>query len=367
MESVELKRCYLGNSAFYGCVKLKNVTWTDAYTSSEEIFRYTPFERSMEMLIIGEVLQKYNGMKKTVVIPENVKRIGANAFYENKTLKEVLLPKAVSYIGQFAFGRCDKLTSVNLENVLQIHNGAFRDCEFFCNYTAFNERVAFYGDPFGGSLLGKTNTTPDGIVINKILVKAGYNFIDDVWHISEGICRITCEEAYHLYPCYGKTVVIPESVKEINNLICFKYAKKIIIKSNNIIIGNSPDLSQCIEDFIICFDTKEGLSEFMFYRPKWKKDNPVYAAVEQLYTSFFERIDRWGISEYDDNILKIGLTYRQMLDIAYKRLIGGYMLKEKNREKYMDFVRTHYKKGLKYATEENNEAKIEFFVKLCKR
>ena len=117
--------------------------------------------------------------------------------------------------------------------------------------------------------------------------------------------------------------------------------------------------------FTLCFETENGISEFEFYYPKWREGNPAYNAVEILYKTFFSgmRLDR-AISHYDEEILTVGLSYRQTLDIAYKRLTGGFELYDKDRKRYMDFVHTHRKKGLRYATAEKNEQKIEFFKAL---
>lgn len=67
---------------------------------------------------------------------------------------------------------------------------------------------------------------------------------------------------------------------------------------------------------------------------------------------------------YDEGILNIGLSYRQMLDIAYRRIKGGYLLTDRNRQKYTDLLTVHRKKGLEYAREENNEEKAELFAAL---
>lgn len=366
LECVELNVCSFGKGAFYGCDNLWSVKWTIVESPSEEVFYNTPFEKSQELLIINNILQRYSGKEKIFVVPEGVKKIGSNAFSWCKTLERVVLPESVNSIGECAFIRCDSLKEINLENVFDIHDSAFGGCTSFGGNVRFNERVTFYGTPFWHSLLGDENTTPDGIVINDTLMTMGNNFIDDVWTISEGIRRISCDKqsGFTMFGCYGKTVIIPRSMEKIDTLNCFEHAKRIVIKNRDITIGSSTNFARH-KDFTLCFEIEEGVSEFIFYYPKWKKDNPVYPAVDKLYSAFFENLDRHGIYEYDKKILTIGLTYRQMLDVAYKRFVGGYMLDEKNRERYMDFVRTHRKKGLKYAIERNDTSQIEFFKQLC--
>ncbi len=367
LESVELEYCSFGKGAFYGCENLKTVIWKELdKRCGDAVFYNTPFEKSQELLILSDVLQKYNGNAKTFTVPDGIKTIGEDAFYNCRTLEEVILPPTVRNIEKSAFLRCENLKKINLENVFNINKYAFWGCSSFGGDIHFHQNVRFYNDPFSdSSLLGKELTTPDGIVINGTLTTMGNNFVDDVWTIREGIRRISIkyETGDSLNFCYGKTVILPRSLERVETLDCFWMAKRIVIKNPKMLIFCSTNLAYC-KDLTLCFETDEGMSEFVFYYPKWQKDNPVYVAVYKLYTEFFKSVDQTGIYYYDHNILQIGLTYRQMLDIAYRRLTGGFMLHEKNRRMYMDFVHTHRKKGLRYATERNDTAQIEFFTNL---
>lgn len=371
LESVELESCSFGKGAFYGCENLKSVKWQhlNKYGCEDAVFYNTPFEKSQELLILGDVLQKYNGKAKTFIVPDGIITIGDYAFLSCKALEKVVLPNSVSTIGYCAFSGCENLKEINLENVHNIHCSAFSRCLSFGGDIQFHPNVRFHDNPFSSSLLGNEHTTPDGIVINDTLMTMGNNFVDDVWTISEGIRRISCEKqsGFRLFACYGKTVVLPRSMESIEALDCFDHAKSIVIRNCEMSIGSSTNISFGTKDFTLCYETGDGISEFVFYYPKWQKNNPVYDAAYNLYKEFFKNINRHGIYNYDQKILTIGLTYRQMLDIAYRRLTGGFMLHDDNRRLYMDFVRTHRKKGLKYAAEENNEEKTEFFKKLSLR
>lgn len=58
-----------------------------------------------------------------------VKKIGDNAFYENKYLKRVNLPDTIESIGSYAFYSCSQLEQINLnDNLLYVQNGAFQAC-----------------------------------------------------------------------------------------------------------------------------------------------------------------------------------------------------------------------------------------------
>ncbi len=53
--------------------------------------------------------------QKTYKIPASVRKIKAMAFYENRYLKKVVLPKKLKLMGSGAFYGCGKLSSINLE------------------------------------------------------------------------------------------------------------------------------------------------------------------------------------------------------------------------------------------------------------
>lgn len=63
-----------------------------------------------------------------VIIPEYVTEICPEAFYENKKIKKVVLPKGLHTIGASAFASVSYLTDINLENVRVIGDCAFTDC-----------------------------------------------------------------------------------------------------------------------------------------------------------------------------------------------------------------------------------------------
>ena len=83
-----------------------------------------------------------------VVIEEGIHDIGQMAFYELPNLTEVVLPESAVEIRNYAFKNCTKLTTINLEVVDYIREGAFYGCSALENVT-FAEGVviedwAFY-------------------------------------------------------------------------------------------------------------------------------------------------------------------------------------------------------------------------------
>ena len=63
-----------------------------------------------------------------IVIQEGVNGIGQMAFYELPNLTEVVLSGTVDEICGYAFKNCGKLTTINMENVQFIRQGAFYGC-----------------------------------------------------------------------------------------------------------------------------------------------------------------------------------------------------------------------------------------------
>ncbi|MCI5746080.1 MAG: leucine-rich repeat protein [Erysipelotrichaceae bacterium] len=63
-----------------------------------------------------------------IIIPEGVKYIQSNAFEGLASLTEVVLPSTLRDIYVDAFKGCSSLTKINLNSVVKIENGAFKDC-----------------------------------------------------------------------------------------------------------------------------------------------------------------------------------------------------------------------------------------------
>ena len=71
---------------------------------------------------------EYAELITKVVISEGIHDIGQMAFYELPNLTEVQLPSTIVEIRGYAFKNCAKLTTINLENVDFIREGAFYGC-----------------------------------------------------------------------------------------------------------------------------------------------------------------------------------------------------------------------------------------------
>lgn len=79
---------------------------------SEERPELFPALSSQEFGILNDVLVKYNGSAPNVVVPGGVKRIGARAFENNRSIRSVILPDKLLGIGVDAFAGCANLQEV---------------------------------------------------------------------------------------------------------------------------------------------------------------------------------------------------------------------------------------------------------------
>ena len=82
----------------------------------------------------------YSEIITKVVVKEGIHDIGQMAFYELPNLTEVVLPESAVEIRNYAFKNCTKLTTINLEVVEYIREGAFYGCSALENVT-FAENV----------------------------------------------------------------------------------------------------------------------------------------------------------------------------------------------------------------------------------
>jgi hypothetical protein len=107
--------------------------------------------KEADFIVRAGVLEKYNGSDETVVIPENVKIIGDNAFSGCIGLTGVVMHNNLTQIGQYAFFNCSSLTIVTIpESVESIGHFAFKDCSKLLNVNLSRDYdvECFEGTPY---------------------------------------------------------------------------------------------------------------------------------------------------------------------------------------------------------------------------
>lgn len=65
---------------------------------------------------------------RSIVLPQNVREIGAQAFFACDSLEEIVLPASVERVGQSAFSQCRRLQRVVFEGAPEVADFAFAGC-----------------------------------------------------------------------------------------------------------------------------------------------------------------------------------------------------------------------------------------------
>ena len=123
----------IGAGAFYNCSQLSVVVLPSTLSDvGAYAFDGTPYLGSLgDFATVGDgVLIKYSGAESSVVIPDRVRRIAANAFGTLSKLRSVTVPSSVYSIDAYAFADCVNLTTLSLsDGLVNIGDGAFRGCK----------------------------------------------------------------------------------------------------------------------------------------------------------------------------------------------------------------------------------------------
>lgn len=93
-------------------------------------------------------LRAFAGTKITsVVIPDGIESINAEAFLDCYTLKKITIPDSVTYIGNSAFQNCDEITSIVIpQSVTSIGYDAFYGCFSLSIYCETSEQPSTWND-----------------------------------------------------------------------------------------------------------------------------------------------------------------------------------------------------------------------------
>ncbi|MGN1105161.1 MAG: leucine-rich repeat protein, partial [Huintestinicola sp.] len=359
LEKVSFKKCWLSRGSFMHCKKLSEVSWKAAVSTGGEVFYGTPFEEKQKLLIIGDTLQKCRTDEKIFTVPEGVKTIGENAFENNKAIERVILPPSVKIIKRRAFVGCENLWDIDLRYVQMICSDAFENCRSLDSRAKFGVDTTFQGYPFTRTALEKESVTKDGIVINGVLFSIRPDFSGSLWQISDNVRIISADMSrYSLDRQWSKIremeIIFPESVMQINDIYLFSFAKRLTFKNPNVqICSKGSSLCNSFrKNIMLTFITKSGSSDIPIVFPKNIDNNPAYRKAAEFYDRVFNVM--FDINAYDEGIFDTGLPMEMLIEIAYKRLTGGYRLSNQNLTRYEEYLRLHIRRAVKYSKKQDN-------------
>ena len=164
----------IGEGVFCGCDSLTSITipssvvtiignpfcyWHGNLYNESKAFIYEDhvlFNKNKTILIA------YRAKETNYTIPNNVTTIENWAFRRCNSLTSINIPNSVTTIGEGAFWGCDSLTSINIPNsVTTIEREAFRRCKSLTNINIPNSVTTIGNSAFGNCKSLKSINIPD--------------------------------------------------------------------------------------------------------------------------------------------------------------------------------------------------------------
>ena len=190
----------IGNHAFSDCA-LRSITLSNALTSiSTGLLRDCRFLLSINIpknvKIIGSTAFLGCRQLSSVTFPEGMERIEDNAFYQCSNLASVFIPRSVTNIDG-AFGECNKLTSVSVDNETPIPLSVptFSNRANATLYVPLGSAAAYAAAPYWQDF---KNILTDALVIDDIAYE-----LDETTQTAKVIAK---------EPLYTGEVCIPDTI-----------------------------------------------------------------------------------------------------------------------------------------------------------
>ena len=151
-----------GNAAFAAGISRDAFSSGGAAVRGAEV-KHTSTDDAFE--IKDGVLIKYHGTASHVSIPETVKVIGKETFYNCRQLSTVFIPNTVTSIGERAFGNLYIKEIILPDSVTSLDEAAFRTCAAAEELRLPKNITSIPVEGFGGCLKLKEVIVPDGVTI----------------------------------------------------------------------------------------------------------------------------------------------------------------------------------------------------------
>lgn len=155
----------IGNATFYGCKEMDELEIPKSLQSvGTNTFEGTPYlekiiEEDEDKFIVLEngYLMTYSGDEKDIVIPDDVKIIGTDVFFENLNIESVKIPDSVEQISEQAFCSAENLEKVEIgKSVKKVDKRAFFHCVALKEMT-IPSNIEEIGDYAFGYSVGQKN------------------------------------------------------------------------------------------------------------------------------------------------------------------------------------------------------------------
>lgn len=188
-------------------------------------------------LTVVEDVAFYGCQMETILIPEGIKKIGANTFGGCNNLEEITIPDSVTEIGIGAFSGCTSLTDIKIPSEIKKLNGAiFENCSKLTKFHIPEGVLRIEGNAFANCGSLTEIKIPDSVEF--IGNSAFYNCSGlEKLVISSNLTKV---EQFAFEKCEKlKTVEIPDSLDIISGgmfLWCSKL-ESVIIPGSIIAIG----------------------------------------------------------------------------------------------------------------------------------
>ena len=286
------------NEAFYGCTKLKTVYNKSALNIVKGSDEYGNLGYYADVVVNANggdivtegdyvftvtdgfnVLSAYTGNATEIVLPDDYNGenyvIGDEVFKENETITSVVIPDAVTSIGNRAFNGCSSLAAVNIPtSVASVGEYAFAECEALKNVTIADGVstigfAAFYQCPALESVSIPASVTSIGNAVfascpalESIVVHE-----DNPNYDSRNACNAVIETASNTLVAGCKNTVIPSDVASIGTYAFYENTslENIVIPEGVTNIGNGA-FYRCVNLLSVSIpDGVAGIGSSAFY------------------------------------------------------------------------------------------------------
>ena len=171
--------------------------------------------------IVG--ITKYVGSSKNVVIPEKIKGFEIdmidNAAFENQPIESVAIPNCINSINDRAFAGCTELKEVNLGDVVEIRDEAFKACTALEEIEIPQQLTSIYDRAFEGCTSLKSISIPSQTAIGEAAF-LGCTALKKVEYEAGRDTIVGCLAFYELDGL--EEIIIPAGVTKIVDTVCNK-------------------------------------------------------------------------------------------------------------------------------------------------